>query len=249
MQTPPPTPGSRQNTYLLDPENAAEMASLEIQGSLLTRGMGGILPEMENRLPEGSLRVVDLACGPGEWVREVAKVYTPVEVFGIDISQLMITYAQAKAQEMNLGNAHFLVGSVLEPVAFPDESFDLVNARFLGVVQRRERWPAFVKECVRLAKAGGTIRLTECNNVGRGNSAAGERLGAWLLEAARRGGYGLAPTEESLGTTESLAPLLAEAGCQEIIQRSYTLDYSMGSEFYAGVRQDHLIGFKQAERL
>lgn len=249
MQPPFPPQGARRDTYLLDPENAAEMARLEIQGSLLTRGMGGILPELENRLPEGCARVVDLACGPGEWVREVAQAYPQVEVIGIDISQLMITYARAKAEDMQLGNAHFRVGSVLESLDFLDDSLDLVNARFLGLVQQRERWGAFVRECVRVVRPGGLVRLTECDDSGRTSSAAGELLRTWLLEASRRGGYGLAPTADSLGTTTHLAGLLSEAGCQEIIQRPWTIDCSWGTELYTSQRQNHMVGFKQAERL
>ena len=57
-----PSP-ERENTYVIDAENAAEMARLMRQEQIVTAGMGGIFPEQSD-LSE-IRHVLDLACGPG----------------------------------------------------------------------------------------------------------------------------------------------------------------------------------------
>lgn len=239
----------RNDTYLLDPENAAEMARLEIQGQLLTRGMGGPLPELDNRLPRESQRILDLACGPGEWVRHVAKDYPQAEVIGVDISQIMVAYAQTKAQQMGLSNARFQSGNILERLEFPDGAFDLINARFLVSVLHTERWPEFARECVRLTRPGGRIRLTECDNPGQTNKAACQRFAAWSVEVCHRGNYGLARTPDSLLITPMLESLLREAGCTEVQQQAHILDFSFGTDLFESQCQNYRVAYKQAQPL
>ena len=239
--------GERQDTYILDPENAAEMARLEIQDRLLTQGMGGVLPEFENRLPPGSSRVLDIACGPGEWVRQIARLHPQAEVVGLDISQLMIAYAQVKAREASLTNARFLLGNILQPLDFAADSFDLINARLLGGVLRSEKWLGFLKECKRIIRPGGRIRLTESNDIGHTNSPATEQLSQWMIQATQQAGYG-ASTDGSYNITSMLCDLLDEAGYESIVQQKHTMDLSYGTPLYASQRQNYMVGYRQAEK-
>ena len=59
------------NVYFNDPESGAEMARLIDQDRLITRCMGGLLPERSNDF-SGIHRVLDIGCGPGGWVLELA---------------------------------------------------------------------------------------------------------------------------------------------------------------------------------
>src|SRR5258708_3157755 len=52
--------------YVIDAENAAEMARLLLQDQLLTRAMGGPLAEQVDMSQVH--RVLDIGCGPGGWV-------------------------------------------------------------------------------------------------------------------------------------------------------------------------------------
>src|SRR5579859_8069905 len=118
----------RDNTYVIDPESAAEMVRLLQQDQLMTTGMGGIFPEIEL---DGVQQVLDLACGPGGWALDVAYNYSDMEVVGVDISERMIAYATVQAQVQQRNNVSFRVMDILQPLDFPDASFDLVNARFI----------------------------------------------------------------------------------------------------------------------
>src|SRR2546430_10011921 len=110
---------SDQN-YFTDPENAAEMARLTKQARMLTQVMGGPLSEEID--PSQIHDILDLACGPGEWVLETARKYPDKRITGVDISHLMIEYARFQAQQQHLDNAHFKVRNVLEGLDFPDAS-------------------------------------------------------------------------------------------------------------------------------
>ena len=48
--------------------------------------------------------MLDLACGPGGWACEVARLYPQIDVIGVDISEKMMRYARAHAQAQRLDN-------------------------------------------------------------------------------------------------------------------------------------------------
>ena len=169
------------NTYLNDAESAAEMARLIDQDRAVTEVMGGLLPE--NPDFAGITQVLDIACGPGSWVQEVAFAHPDIEVIGFDISKTMIEYARQMAQVRGLSNAQFKVMDATKPLAFPDNSFDLVNARTIAGFMPQASWPALIKECLRVTRPGGSIRLTETDAWGVTNSLAFETL-SWLCYLA-----------------------------------------------------------------
>src|SRR5437764_8840112 len=107
-----------ESTYVIEAENAAEMARLMIQDRLLTKVMRGLFSKRSDDL--ANIRdILDIACGPGGWVLDVAHAYPKKRVVGIDISRLMIEYARAQAKVQWLENASFRVMDVLKPLDFP----------------------------------------------------------------------------------------------------------------------------------
>src|SRR5579859_5211735 len=90
-------------TYFIDAENAAEMARLTNQDRLITKLMGGLFPEHLD--PVHNIHdILDISCGPGGWVLDVAQAYPEKWVTGIDISTLMIEYARYQAYSQGLNN-------------------------------------------------------------------------------------------------------------------------------------------------
>src|SRR6266700_7815889 len=84
MSTPTEQP-QNESSYIIDAESAAEMARLVSQDRLTTKSMGGLLPEQTDL--SSIHRVLDVACGPGGWVLDMAFEHPEVQVVGIDISQ------------------------------------------------------------------------------------------------------------------------------------------------------------------
>ena len=238
--TTPIDPLKSGNVYFNDPESGAEMVRLLEQDRLITQGMGGLLPERSNDF-SGIQRVLDAACGPGGWVQAVAIAHREIEVVGVDISQAMIDHARMQAQGHSLDNARFMVMNLLQPLDFPDSSFDLVNARFINFLPAAA-WTRLLQEFRRIARPGGIIRLTESEWWYYTNSPALEHLNALIIRALKLQGGSF--SERFTGVLPMLGRFLLDAGCININYQPHVIDYSFGTAAYQGFRQDAAVVFK-----
>jgi SAM-dependent methyltransferase len=118
------TSDSSENTYIIDIESAAETARLIEQDKLFTQAMGGLFPEQTPEKLASVKYLLDIACGPGGWVVNVAHHYPHIEAMGIDINRTMIDYANATARSQGLYNASFEVMDAKKPLAFQTNSQD-----------------------------------------------------------------------------------------------------------------------------
>lgn len=241
------TPDSTQseNVYFMDPESGAEMVRLINLDRLTTKCMGGLFSEQSTADLAAFHRILDIACGPGGWVQEVAYAYPKMDAVGIDISRTMVSYARTQAEVQHLDNAHFQVMDATKPLEFPDLSFDLVNARLIGFFPKAV-WPSLLQECLRITRPNGIIRLTEIEMgvCGITNSIAVERLNALVTWALHLTGHGFSPDGRHMGTTPLLARFLRDAGYQNVQQRAHVMDYSVGTDAHEGFCQNNMVGFK-----
>jgi ubiquinone/menaquinone biosynthesis C-methylase UbiE len=231
------------NSYVFDPESAAEMARLINQERQLTQAMGGVFTEVPN--VAGLRNVLDVACGPGGWTLDVAFAYPQIEVAGIDISRTMIDYANARARTQQLPNASFGVMDITQPLDFPDGAFDMVNARFLFAVLHRDAWEPFVQECTRILRPGGILRLTEPLDIGVSSSPALESLSALLYRGLWRAGYSFSADGRTVGMTQMLPRLLRKAGYEQISLRGYGLDSSSDTDNWADGYRNAQVAYQQ----
>ena len=216
-----------KSAYVLESGGSAEMARLLRQDHLLTQGMGGIFPEQPDLNKVEA--ILDLACGPGGWALETAYTYSDIEVVGVDISKPMITYANAQAAVQQRANAHFQVMDILKPLAFPDASFDLVNARYIVGFMRPEQWPALIQECLRILRPGGTLRFTEFE-WGGANKPSLEKACALLSLTMHRAGYTFSPGGYYIGLLPVLPRLFRNARLQNVRTMAHAIEYSADTE-------------------
>jgi ubiquinone/menaquinone biosynthesis C-methylase UbiE len=233
------------NGYIFDPNDPMELARLQTLDSAFTRSMGlltGVPDDFEMH------NVLDLACGPGGWVLDVAFEYPDVEVAGVDISRKMVNYANARALSQQRTNASFEQMDIRQPLEFADGAFDLVNARFLVGVLQREQWFPLMKECSRLLRPGGVIRLAESDGLVVCNSPSLARLQRQLLLAMTQKGYGFSVDGYTLGITPVLPHLLRQAGFQSITSIPFLFDLSQSSPSYVEGLHMSEIAYREAER-
>src|SRR5262249_30880903 len=90
------------STYFVqDRSNVDEMTRLRIQDQMVTAGMGGVLSEQDD--PARFQSVLDVGCGTGDWLIEVAKQYPTIRrLVGVDISAKMVEYARGQATEQGV---------------------------------------------------------------------------------------------------------------------------------------------------
>ncbi len=236
----PPQRG--RSTYLIDAENAGELARLMQQDRLLTEALGGLLPEEGISLPETG-RVLDLACGPGGWLLELAFCFPQATLIGVDLSPSVVEYATAQARSRGLSNLSFQVMDVMEPLAFEDGSFDLINGRLLWSFMLPAAWPRLLAECRRLLRPGGFLRLTEMEEP-LTTSPAFERFMALGCQALAKAGQSCSPDGRHLGITPVLPRLVRQAGFVAVRLRPTTIEWSAGTPMHYPVFKDSLIGLE-----
>lgn len=228
-----------ENRYQLDPEHASELTRLIRQSRFMTSAQGGLFTE--HAIWPAS-RVLDLACGPGDWALDLAKAHQAeeVEVIGIDISKLMIDYAKAQVAAARIKNATFLVGNVMQPLPFPDHYFEIVNARFLTFMPT-SAWPQLLQECYRVLKTGGTLRLTECE-AAISNSPAFEKLTLMIVQALNKAGQGFSHNGHQLNVTAMLHFFLESNGFSAVQERAMLINCSYGQAYHEFQYQNYVVG-------
>lgn len=129
-------------------------------------------------LGDGSrLRAVDLGCGPLGWLRLLSNWVGPGgEVVGTEVTEATAQAARQTVRSEGLANVSVVVDDIFDSW-LPDESFDLVHARFqLGPLGRHEEQLAVYR---RLLKPGGWLVVEEPDSVAwhfNPPAPAGQRL-------------------------------------------------------------------------
>ena len=106
---------------------------------------------------EKNFSILDVGCGGGEFVHELAGIVTEGQVYGIDYSaDCVVVSRRTNRQWIKLGRAEILLGSV-SSLPFSNRKFDLVTA-----VNSHYYWPDLVsdmQEVLRVLRPGGRLVL------------------------------------------------------------------------------------------
>ncbi|HTK07525.1 MAG TPA: class I SAM-dependent methyltransferase [Ktedonobacteraceae bacterium] len=228
MPIPPEPKREHPSTYFVqDRSNQEEMKRLQIQDAMATAGMGGPLAEQPD--PTAFQRVLDVGCGTGGWLIELAKTTpTSTELVGVDASRTFVEYARAQAEAEQVSDrVKFQVMDSLRMLEFPNHSFDLVNLRLGMSWLRTWDWPKVLQEFGRIARPDGVIRITEANAFPDGNSPALMRIGDLGMTAFYQAGHLFTQTRD--GMTSQLARLLEQHGYQQVQTQAHVLEYRAGT--------------------
>jgi ubiquinone/menaquinone biosynthesis C-methylase UbiE len=219
-------PSEQTAKYFIDAENVAEMARLTKQARVLTAQFGLAPPAIKLAKMQSAL---DIACGPGEWVFEVARQFPACQVTGVDISETMISYAGFSAREKEIPNAHFRVMDALQPLNFPDASFDLIYARLIFPFMTPDAYARLLGECWRILRPGGVLCYVDMDNIGITTSPSFARYNHLLMQVMRSHGQCFSAEGDYAGITAVQPRLLAQAGFQEIQHDAHGLNFSYGT--------------------
>lgn len=169
--------------------------------------------------------ILDVGCGTGTWVLDVAASSPLATVVGIDAHQKRVASACSQATQRGIPNASFAAMDASKLLSFSDHEFDVIHARLLSSILLLEQWPPFLQECVRLLRPGGVLCLTECER-GSSSSPAMEKLTALATFALRLSGRGPSPDGATMGFTMKLPHLLRESDYQTIQVHPSLIEYS-----------------------
>lgn len=112
---------------------------------------------LQHIIIDKNFSILDVGCGGGKFVHELADIVTEGKIYGIDYSKACVTVSQRTNQLwIKMGRVGILQGSV-SSLPFPNRTFDLVTA-----VNSHYYWPDLVhdmQEVLRVLKPRGCLVL------------------------------------------------------------------------------------------
>ncbi len=184
----------------------------------------------------GIHRVLDIASGNGQWAISAAQALPQVQFVGIEGNAQLVEQARAQAKAYGVNNATFTVMDPFGPLDLPDGTFDLVNARYLVGLLQAVAWPRVLQEFMRVSRPGGVIRLTE-NDLPISNTVAFAHLSGLISDALYQTKRSFSSNGQLLCVTPALKRLLQDAGCQQVQQAVWFINFSAGMPTHADLCQ------------
>ena len=236
----PSPPQEHPSTYFVqDRSDANEQARLIVQDALVTR-LVGTLPD-DIALPQ---HVLDVGCGTGGWLIEVAKTHPEVkELIGVDISKRMLDFAREQAEIAGVSSrVTFRVMDALRMLEFADSSFDLINHRFAASWLRTWDWQKLLQEYKRVTRKW--VLVSEAEGKIESSSDAYAQWWRLMLQAFRSAGH--IPAID-FSFEEWLSPLFAQHGFQNITSEKHHLEYFGQTPMGLAFAQDIFYAMKTSE--
>ena len=212
------------------PESESEVARQLLLHHKLSDYMGGPLPSVVDL--EHVHDVLDVACGVGGWVSEMASLYPSLHLVGIDTSAFFLEQARSYIGDKEQVTLQVADMHRLEE-QFAPQSFDLMHLRFLAGEVTCKRFPELLQSLGRLCRTGGFMVWTEAELPETNSQACcllESALLCALLQADRAfwNGYRL-----RLGLTLWMETWLRQAGCEIELDEERTIDVSAGTDAHA----------------
>jgi ubiquinone/menaquinone biosynthesis C-methylase UbiE len=235
-----------KHTYLINTQdkriNMTDYARLNKQNDLLNHGIG-LFPD--GYLPGDNHIILDVACGPAGWIRNVALAYPSIRIIGIDNNKLAIKYARENEATKHNPRVFFELADIMQKFNCPSNTFDFINMRFLIGVLPKDKWVDVLQECFRVLKPGGCIRLVELE-VSLIAAPAESKIAVMIdmfLEALWTSNKSFA--RNAIAITPMLPAFLSAAGYSNIHLQPFLLDWSYGKELHPAVLEDFAVSMQE----
>ncbi|KAI8364737.1 S-adenosyl-L-methionine-dependent methyltransferase [Radiomyces spectabilis] len=99
-------------------------------------------------------QVLDIGCGPGTWILEMASEFSGVDFHGVDITRMFPV-------DIKPSNAFFKQADILEGLPYEDNTFEFVNMRLMLACLTKEHLIFLLAEVSRVLKPGGYFEIVD----------------------------------------------------------------------------------------
>ncbi|PKC68522.1 S-adenosyl-L-methionine-dependent methyltransferase [Rhizophagus irregularis] len=117
---------------------------------------------IEDKLIKGECKVLDIGCGAGTWLLDLANEYENSYFFGVDIKPIF-------PQEIKPNNLEFIEADITNRLPFHDNAFDFAHVEGMSLIFTPDQWDFILSELIRVTKPGGYIEVA-----GRRNGHVGD---------------------------------------------------------------------------
>ncbi|GER87776.1 hypothetical protein KDW_19380 [Dictyobacter vulcani] len=165
--------------YML-PHDLAEGQRLDFQHYMLRYAFKGnyLAPVKDPK------NILDVACGTGRWMFEIASVFPQANILGLDL----VTPLQKQSTVSFPRNCIFTASDVADGLPFMDKTFDFVHQRLLILGIQAKIWPGLLRDLVRITRPGGWVELIETNLTCQRLGPETKRLAKWVQEISIKRG-------------------------------------------------------------
>jgi 2-polyprenyl-3-methyl-5-hydroxy-6-metoxy-1,4-benzoquinol methylase len=137
-----------------------------------------LVPGLTERLAHG-IRVLDVGCGRGRILHQLATLYPRSDFIGMDLSQEAIDYAARAARSTGLTNIHFVAADVSDfDEKAESESFDFITT--FDAIHDQARPLNVLKGIRRALKPGGVYLMQDISGTGHVHKDVEHPLGTLL---------------------------------------------------------------------
>ena len=187
---------------------------LQVQG-------GRLHPE---HIPMNTMEsILDLGCGTGEWIFDLARRYPKLRIYGIDSSEKALHHAKVRRNTSSLRQVELRHMDLLQGLPIPDAFVDFIHMRHFARYIKPQAWPYMISECVRVLRPNGWLNIVELE-LCEISSPACMTIHRAMLQARTKIGRTLDRTGSTLGVVQRLYAMLLDAGLYEVGYDVFTLD-------------------------
>ncbi|CAG8566566.1 725_t:CDS:2 [Ambispora gerdemannii] len=166
--------------FPVDEREAMRLEKQQIVAKLTWQGNFSL--PIDDHLKAGGLKILDVGCGPGIWITEMAETYPLCTFTGVDVSPV---YPLKELPE----NVEFIQADILNGLPIEDSEFDFVVMHFLSDCFTIRQWKSIViQEVARVMKPGAWLEWMESGSTLKNEGENTKKLRQSLYSAANSRG-------------------------------------------------------------
>jgi SAM-dependent methyltransferase len=163
-------------------------------------------------LPAAARRILDVGCGSGTWLTDIAALFPNASLTGLDSDAEQI----ALANTLRHPSCQFLQGDVLEGLPFAEGSFEYTHMRCMILAIPARLWPFVIEEVVRVTAPGGWIEIFD-------GGQGCEHIGPNMRQVLTWGEQVLAQRGFAVQVIDHLGMMLRQAGAHQVQEQRFTI--------------------------